>query len=344
MARIATGNLIQLLRRVSIAMDAGVDARTIWDKESRQGPSEMRQYLSRIRDAVARGDTVSSAMQTCDDFFPPLVVDMIDVGEQTGSVEAVLRKLLEHYEHLRDLRRMFLKGIAWPAIQLVAALFIVGLLIWILGMIGSFSGTEPVDILGLGLVGNRGLLIYVTLLVMAGAAVAGSVYAFRNGRLGTAPIQMAMATPGLGKVIQVFSLARFCWTLSLSLGSGADARTSLRLALRSTQNPYYASHTQEVDQAILNRGVEMHEALRGTDVFPADFLHSLETAELAGASSEALEKLAQEYQRRAETTSKVMTVAAAMIVYGGVALFIIMLIFRLAYFYISTIYKFAEGL
>ena len=70
--------------------------------------------------------------------------EMLEAGDQTGHVDAVLLRLAEHYEHLLTLRRIFLVGILWPAIQLVLAIFVIGLLIWVLGFVGT-------DILGWGM-------------------------------------------------------------------------------------------------------------------------------------------------------------------------------------------------
>ncbi len=342
MARISTNDLIHLLRRLGIATKSGVDMRKIWEREAQQGASDHRRHMGSVHDKVSRGQSLAGAMAACDGFFPPLVCDLIDIGEQTGTLEVVLPQLVQHYEHLRSLRRLFLQGITWPLLKLLAALFIVGLLIWILGIIGEMPGGEQVDILGLGLVGNQGLLIYLAFLMtvgVAGVAVAGGI---KNGVFGNRPMQLAMATPVLGKLLRVFALARFSWTLSLAQGAGADARRSLALALKSTHNAYFTDHADQVDEAILESGVEMHEALRKTGVFPEDFLHSLETAELAGATSEALDKIASDYKIRAENNSKGLTIVSTFAVGGFVVVLIVALIFRLFFFYLGILYDAAN--
>ena len=80
---------------------------------------------------------------------------MVGVGEQTGHLGEVFGRLAEHYQAQVKLRRTFLSAIAWPMFQLLAALVVVGLLILVMGIIGNMNGV-PIDMLGLGLVGNRG--------------------------------------------------------------------------------------------------------------------------------------------------------------------------------------------
>jgi type II secretory pathway component PulF len=272
-----------------------------------------------------------------------LVRDLVEVGEKTGRLDEVLFGLADHYSHLVTLRRTFLIGIAWPSIQLFVAICVIGLLIYVLGMIGGGPTGEPIDILGFGLVGGRGLAIYVflVLLVFGGGTLA--LIALLRGWFGTAPLRTAMQVPVAGGYLRSSALSRFAWTLSLALDSGLDARRGMNLALRSTQNPFYTSQLEAVDQS-LAAGNEFHESLRITGMFPDDFLNSLETAEISGTHGESLGRLAQEYRTRATTAAAALTMMATVAVWVGVAAFIIVMIFRLAAFYIGTLNDALQGI
>ena len=87
---------------------------------------------------------------------------------------------------------MFLMSIAWPMIQLALAIGVIGLLIWVLGIVATRNNGEPIDILGFGLIGNRGLLIYTNFIIAVGLCIAGLVIAFRRGVFWTPPA----AAPG----------------------------------------------------------------------------------------------------------------------------------------------------
>ena len=65
---------------------------------------------------------------------------MVEVGEQTGHLGEIFAQLAEHYENQVRLRRNFLSSITWPIIQLTIALAVIGLLIWIGGVIGQRAG------------------------------------------------------------------------------------------------------------------------------------------------------------------------------------------------------------
>lgn len=323
MPRIGTRPLTQVLRRVGTSVRAGLDLRTIWRKEMERGSPTHRQQAARVSERIAAGDSLADAIKACGGYFPQLTCDLVEVGEKTGRLDEVVLGLAEHYEHLLDLRRTFLMGILWPAIQLGAAVFIIGLLILIMGMIPS---SAPVRILGFE-AGTKGLITYIFFITGIVAAIAWVVLAVRRGWFGPKPIELAMRVPVIGGCLQTAAVSRLAWTLSLALDAGMDARRSIKLALRSTQNAYYTSQMDAVDTKIAE-GREFHEALSATGVFPDEFLSSLETAELSGTHGESLARLANDYRDRAKATARTLTMVASFAVWGLVALLIVFVIIQ----------------
>lgn len=293
--------------------------------------------METIRHRVSSGDSVADAMQQTNGFFPQLACEMVDVGEHTGRLDETLLRLADYYDHVLELRRTFLLGILWPMIQLTVAVLVVGGVIWLVGVLAPMTGGEPVDILGFGLTGNRGALIYFSIVGLIAAAFALAISAIRRGWLGTTPVLIAMKIPVLGKCLETMALERLAWSLAMALEAGMEAKRSIHLALKSTQNPVYLAQQERVRAAIL-QGREFHEALRATHVFPSDFLDALETAEISGTQTDSLEHLSQQYQEQAKSMAQVLTVASTFIIWGLVALMIIFFIIRFAMFYLGTIY------
>ena len=341
MGRIGLGKLAQLLRRVGASLRAGLDPRSTCEKEAEYGSAVHRSMMSRVSQVITDGGSLADGLTACGGYFPPLVCTLIEVGEKSGRLDEVLRGLAEHYEQLLSLRRTFLVGIAWPAIQLFAAIGVVGLLIWVLGIVRSMAGTE-VDPLGFGLVGTPGLLVYLGLVFTTLGGVAVLVMGLLRGAFGPAPLRVAMRLPVLGNCLKTAALSRLAWTLGLTLDSGMTARRSMELALRSTENAYYTSQMKVVDDALL-QGQEFHESLRVTGLFPDEFLQMLETAEVSGTHGESLQRLADEYRQRAQAAAKALTMAASFAVWVLVAIVLIALIVRLAMAAFAPYYELLDG-
>jgi type II secretory pathway component PulF len=343
MAYIGSGTLIALLRRVGTQVKAGVDWRTIWQREAASGPSALRPHAAIVAERLAAGDSLADGVRACGTYFPPLVRDLVDVGEKTGRLDDILAGLAEHYEHLQSLRRGFLLGILWPAIQLAGAAGVIGLLILILGAISSRTGGAPIDLLGFGLVGVTGFIKYVFFLAFVAGTITFVVLSVIRGWWGPVPMELAMRLPVIGACLRAGALSRLAWTLSLTLDAGVDARGALRMAFRATQNPYYLSKAKVADAAV-EEGCEFHDALRRTGVFPDEFLHGLETAEVSGTYGRSLARLADEYRDRAKTAARVLAVASTVAVWVLAGAILIGLIFRFAFFYIDLVYGSLKGL
>ncbi len=332
MAQIGARHLARFCRRVGTSLRAGVDTQKILSQESQRGPSGLRQRLADISNNVAAGYSLAEAFRETGGYFPELFCELIEVGEESGRLDQVLLQLADHYDHMLALRRQFLLGIIWPAIQLGVAVVVIGLLILILGIITG-GGREPTSVLGLS--GSSGAVIYFSTVFVVGILVTLVVVGITRGWFGSLPMRIALWIPGLSGCLRTMALARVAWTLSTSLDSGVDARKSMRLALRSSQNPYYTAHIDDVDQVILS-GREFNEALRETGAFPEEFLDSLAAAELSGTHAESMLHLAKDYQERAQAASKLLTNIAAFGVWALVATILVAMIF---YMFFNLYYK-----
>jgi len=342
-ARISTRRLAQLCRRLATSLEAGVDARTVWAREAERatGPAA-RRHIGTIKEAAQAGDTLADALSRTGNYFPELLCELVAVGEQTGQLPEVFRQLADNYDLRLKLRREFRAAIAWPAIQLVLALAVIGLLILAMGIIGEVTG-QTIDILGFGLVGPSGLAIYLGFLTAVGVCFALVLAAVRRGMVWTRPIQrLVMQIPGLGPVLRTLALSRLTWSLSLALEAGMDVRPAMKLALRSTRNALYTDRLPTID-AELAQGNSFHDALAAAGVFSLDLLDAVAVGEESGRLVESMALLSRGYHEQARAALKVLNTIAGVVVWLIVAGMIIALIFRLFSFYLGVLNEAAGG-
>ena len=342
MAHISTRSLINLSHRVGTALRSGVDVRRVWEMETRHASGPLRERLETIREKVAVGEHVADAMRQTGGYFPPMFVQMVEIGEATGKLDEVLLRLAEHYEHQQQMKRAFWFGVAWPLFELVGAVLVIGLLIFVLGVIEGMSHTEMPNITGIGLKGTSGAIIWFLGCGLIAGAIAFTSHGLVRGWFGPQPVLLAMKIPVLGKSLESLALSRLTWSLALSLDSGMDARRAVELSIKAAQNPYYESSLARVTGGIrANR--EFHESFREAGVFPEDFCNQLEAAEIAGATTESLLRLAKEYEDRARTAMRVLTAIATVLVMLLVGVVMIVAIFTLAYYaYLKPMYDAIE--
>src|SRR5262249_36957046 len=149
--------------------------------------------------------------------FPPVFVALAGVGEQSGNLPEVFGELEKYFLMQQKLWRQFLSAIAWPVLQLNMGIFVITGLIWILGFIAAMNGTEPIDPLGLGLVGDRGALLFFFGAYGSIAALFAVYFLATRTLQGQALVDgLLLRVPVVGPCLRALALARFCLALRLT--------------------------------------------------------------------------------------------------------------------------------
>jgi len=330
--RIGAKQLARLCHNVGSSLHAGVDIRRVWETESHRGSALQRRRMAVVRDRVADGDSVASALAATAGYFPPMVVEMVEVGERTGRLELVFLRLGEHYDRILKLQRDFLMGIAWPLFELTLGVLIIGVLILVLGLIGGDIDGQKLGVLGLS--GWSGLLIYASIIGTIVAVIATGIFGVRQGLISVDPLfRLLMHVPGIGGGLRTLAMSRLTWSLAMATDSDIDPRRALELSIRTTQNTYYTRHIDGM-KLVISRGGEMTAAFQQTHAFPDDFLDALHTGEVSGQISESMAVLAREYENRAKNFYRLLAVIAGLVVFLMVAAVMIFMIFTLFYTFI----------
>jgi MSHA biogenesis protein MshG len=96
------GSLARISRSLSISMTAGMPViQTLKIIAQAAGNQYMADRVSRLREAVERGEPVSRAAASVG-MFPPLVLQMLAVGEETGDISELLDEVAGFYEREVD--------------------------------------------------------------------------------------------------------------------------------------------------------------------------------------------------------------------------------------------------
>ena len=265
------------------------------------------------------------------------MIDLVGVGEETGSLPEILKSLAGHFENKIRLRRSFYSAISWPAFQLVAAILVIGFLLYILGWIAEARGGKPIDILGLGLYGTDGAVTWFTMTFgsIAAAFVGGAI--LRRSLLGQRFFDpLLLRIPVLGGCLRSFAIARFSWSFALTQQAGMSIEPSLRQSFKATSNGAFISAAPETWGRV-REGETLHDALAATRLFPTDYLSIVDVAETSGTVPEALDRLSPELEAQARRSLETLAAALAWLIWCLVAAFIVFLIFRIFQFYIGQL-------
>jgi type IV pilus assembly protein PilC len=334
--------LAVLARSLGTSLHAGIDIVRAFELAARKCRGRMKFVLDDVVVQLKAGQDVTSAFEAHDPFFPELFVDMIQAGEGTGALPEVLLSLANHYENNIRLKKDFIGQITLPAVQLAAAVFIVAGLIYLLGWVASMTGEET-DILGWGLLGGSGALVWL------GGWALGIVAVWVGYQMLTASLagqkafhRFLMRIPVIGTCLRSFAIARFSWAFHLTQQAGMPIDESLEASLRATSNGAFIAATDDIIRDV-NAGASLTEALEGTQLFPAEFMQIVHVAETSGTVPEALDRLSPQFEEDARRSLRAMATALGWAIWAAVAAFIVYIIFTIALWYIGMLNEAIQG-
>ncbi len=316
-------------------LESGIQIRKaigIASKKAMHAPT--KKVLREISDAIQGGSDISQALREHGNFFPTLFIEMVTMAEETGSLPEVLRHLAEHYEANIRMKKELIGSLIWPVFQLVAAIFVIAILILVLGLIG---GDDDISNIVFGLKGPTDAMIWLTGTLGTFAAMFAVWLMIQKAAQAKAIVDpMLLMVPVLGRCMRSFAIARFSWSYYLTQQTGMPVNRSLQGSLKATGNGAFVSQTPFITSAVME-GSSLTESLKQSRLFPIEFLEMVSVAEESGTVPEALHRLSPHFEEDARRALKILTSAISVVVWLFVAGFIIFFVFKVALTYIAML-------
>lgn len=330
---------MQVCRSLRHLLEAGLPLPKAWQQLADKGPTAFRTLAANVADTLRQGENLETALASWASRLPAFFTAAIIVGERTGRLPEVLLELEQAFALQLELRRQFWSRVTWPLFQFVAAVLVLALFIWLLGVIESVGGQSPMSVFGLK--GEKGAMIF---LASVAALTLGPYLAIRHlfhrGRHSVAVHRMLLQIPVLGSALQALAEARLAQALAVALDAGLVVHEAAELALGATGNPAYAHWAKSIRKQT-RRGRTLSEALSETHLLSNEFLSVLATAETAAAEPEALRRHAQHRYAQAADRLRLCASIAAGAVWLLVVIFIASLVVRLFSQYVQMLNEFS---
>ncbi len=218
--------LVALLR-AGLSLPETID--TMAEKEPRP---DARKVLAAVRNRLYEGRSLSQALETLPDVFPPLYVATVRASERTGDLPEALNRYIGYQERLDSVRKKAISASIYPLVLLsvgtLVTLFLLGYVVPRFSAIYAETGRDLPFLsrllLNWGELINRHGVAVVALLL----AAAGVGFVLRS-RVRRAASTVAMRVPALGERIFIYHLARFYRTTGMLLRGGTPIVTALTM-------------------------------------------------------------------------------------------------------------------
>jgi type IV pilus assembly protein PilC len=331
-AALPLSSVIELCRSLRHGLGAGLPPQRLFRQQAERGPGPLRPVAAHVAAALERGKSLAASLRAWSGRLPPLLLALVEVGEETGHLPEIFGDLERHYRLQQSLRRQVRARLLGPAVQLVVAVGIITVLLFVLGALGQSRGPIPGGPVGPG--AAFGFLCLVFVVAAAGAAV--YLLARRLPGKGAAVQARLLRLPVLGGCLEALALQRFTTALGLTMDSGMPVERAVRLSLEATGNAAYAARADAAVAAV-GAGESLTEAVAGAGGFPEAFVHTLALAEESGQVPEVMRRQAEHYREEAEVRMQRLAKVATFGVYGLYMLFMVVAIFRIAGLYLGAL-------
>ena len=114
----------EVMQNLSTLVSNGVTMLSAMDlMRAATGNVYLKGLLEKVGDMVREGSSLASAMRRTG-FFPPVLLDILAVGEQTGDLAGSLARAAKRYDRELTSRIQHLTTLIQPAVILIVALFV----------------------------------------------------------------------------------------------------------------------------------------------------------------------------------------------------------------------------
>ncbi len=332
--RVKQSDVAVLTRQFGTLLKAGVPmSEALAALIAQQESPRLRVIVGTVREKVREGASLADAMKEHPEAFPELYVNMVRVGEASGTLDIVLARLADFLESSVRLRSKLTAALIYPVLMVCVAMVIVSIMmLFVIPRV-----TEMFEEMGTQLPLVTRILIFVsntfanTWFILIPLVAAGVVWFRRwtrteKGRRWYDSYRLRL--PIFGPVIRLVAVARFARTLSTLLSSGVAVLTALDIVKTIVNNVVLAAAIEDAKVAV-REGQSLAGPLQRSGQFPPMMTHMIAIGEQTGQLEEMLRNVAEAYD--AEVDNRVTTLTAILepVMIVGMGMMVTFLVFAI---------------
>ena len=314
-----------ILRDLATMVEAGVPFVEALDAMSVAKPKPaIERPLQRIRTAIIGGGSISVAMRSATELFPPLVSDVINVAEQGGRLDAALDNAAGYLERSADLRRKIANASMYPLVMLtVSGIMMVVIVVFVLPQFGDLFTKMKADLpVTTKAMLALGKFVHTKPLAAAGGllgTISAFVWLLRHEAGKRALARLAIRTPGVGDLLIRLALARALRVIATLLASNVPIIVALEHGAK-VAGVASISHALDDASETVRGGGALSDALRRSPQIPGTVTQMVIVGERTGRLGALLGACAEKMESESDARLKslVSVIEPIMILFMGV--------------------------
>lgn len=271
-----------------------------------------RKVLDQVLVDVSSGRSLSYSLAKFNYMFDEFAVNIIRVGEESGTLDQNLDYLADELKKKQVLRKKIWGAMIYPLFIVGATFGITGLLTLyifpkILPIFKSLNVRLPLTTRALIFI-NDFITRYGTYLVIIFLiAVVAAIILTRKKSVRYAVERVILNTPLLGSISQSYTLANTCRTIGILLKGNIRIMKAFSITSEATGNLVYKRELDLIATDI-NKGEKLASSLQKKPrLFPRILSELVTTGELTGNLSETMIYLSELYESEVDDLTKTLS-------------------------------------
>lgn len=284
--------------------------------------------------SVQKGSTLAGAMKEHPKIYPTMLVNMVEAGEVSGSLEIALERMGTQFEKSAKLKGLVKKAMIYPIMILIVAFVVV--IVMSVAVVPKFAemfedmGTEMPVMTAL-IMNFSDFIIhkwYIVILVVAVLVFAISMFAkSENGQAFFG--RLSIRLPIFGKLIVKSTSASFARTISTLVSAGVPVSDALEITARSMNNVLFKQALRDAKRQV-EQGSSLSAPLAACGLFPAMIPQMIRIGEETGNIDGMLTKAAEYYEEEVEIATGSLTSMIEpliIVVLGAIVAFLVLALY-----------------
>lgn len=286
---------------------------------------KVRELADNLSKSIQKGCCLSEAFRNCGFRLPLLLVNMVQVGEISGNLDEIFKKMADYYENDTRTRKKMISALIYPCILVCVAVGVIIIFTFFVlpGLVEVIqeNGTE-LPLITRILMGSSRFVADNLLLVLG--SIAGVIIFYLKilpfeikRRLKTAILFRA---PVISRVAVDFITARVTRTMGILMNTGLPMLTIMDTLEKVVGNDRVAKGISEAKDRI-NKGESLSASFEQIGFFDSMVTNIISISEETGTLAESMVDIADYYDERFDTgISKAISMLEPMftLIMGGV--------------------------
>lgn len=334
-SKVKKKDLAIFCRQFYTMVDAGIGIVKCFDiLEAQTSNKTLKAALGDIYEDVQKGFTISEAMKKHTKVFPPILINMVEAGEVSGTLDTILERMANHFEKENKLESKIKSALIYPSALIVVSIAVViFMLVAILPtFIGMFDGSGTALPWPTQFLLNISSWLQTNWYIFGGVLVliiGGWIYFISTPEGRNFIDGLKIKLPGVRVTNTKIITSRFTRTLSTLMASGIPLLQALEVVGKVLNNVVVQERLAASMDGI-RRGAALSRAVKSMDIFPPMVDSMISIGEESGALDDILAKTADFYDDEVEMSLQRMTTLIEPILLVGMAVVIGFIVIAMA--------------